>query len=403
MIALEPSAVYNYEFDKIWFCASIFVVLHNKNLAIYKYPNIKLRQLKASKDIESVKITNKIQLLYKNNKTFYPEDIIFEVPVVKNNNFRFKSKKIYYKNKPVFCVNGEYNVVINEDELKAYQYTLENNLYVIKEFDLYVIVNGFIFDRSFFVRSKLKYDQNFIFGSNRKDFCICIDDLLVLNLVKKKCMSFRIANLEMSCKNILLAGQNSLITVLDMNLNVLVMCSTINYFYNKYIGFVCVTNDSINKKVLDNIIVSGTTEQINAKIDATQCQNNDLVQNESINIMCSGSKMYKIQNINLLHRSEDAKLYFSIKDNNLACYKLKDSNFSVMKNESNVKSKPKIKIFDLELQQLQNIDDVEFCDVYLDRILIITKHHIVLILNDYTGVSDHSLQAATPGQRWIDG
>ncbi|KAM0675819.1 hypothetical protein GVAV_000594 [Gurleya vavrai] len=371
---IEPTAKYAFDFTKIWFSHSVFVVQKDNLLSIIKYPNIIQKTIKICKNIEIVKITNKVQLLYKKENLLCLEEIDFVVPQILNKNFRHKNDHIFYKDDKIFCLEGEYNIIIDENKLKAFKYYLNGDKYIIEEYDLFFYRKGLRFDRFFFEKHELKYDCEFVIESNGKDFFICLYDIVTINLrCKRKIINDK--NFVINKTNILNIKNDGLIEVYDLHLNLVLKSFSKLYFYSLYDGFV-LCND-LNEELIDDYYEIDIN---NIKNDAKKSDQSSSKNKKTQNYTFIKEKNVKNFEIDFKELMLDKKYHFAIFNNKFQFFELKNNNFELKDQVNDTKNN--FNILDYEFISIRKIHNIKFVDFYKNIILFYSNNSIILKYNN---------------------
>ncbi|EJW01371.1 hypothetical protein EDEG_03999 [Edhazardia aedis USNM 41457] len=262
----SPASEYHFFCEKIWFFNKIFVCEYNDHIKIMKYPNEIYKNYKTKRKIESVKFSKKLKIIFKEDVSHHIEE--FDI----DEDFNYKSNRFIHENDQIFFVNdnsrvsiltlsGTYNVIING--LKAYRYILKLENYILEEYDLYFVIKKFIFDNAFFIKYNFEYKDYYLFESNGKDFAICAENLITVNMLNKKELSGNIYKVVMTRHYILafltlkkeknndnkkLKIKHRKATILDINLNILFETEVdehFKFFVNKESGFLITTKTNI--------------------------------------------------------------------------------------------------------------------------------------------------------------
>ncbi|KAM0688277.1 hypothetical protein COBT_000471 [Conglomerata obtusa] len=402
----KPKGLYFYKFNKIWFSKTIFITLYKKQLTIYQYPNIKLKSYKTNKEIETIKISTKIQLIFHKNNILCFEDLIFNFTSKENKNFSHKDNFILYKGVPQYYLECEHNIAINEEVLKAYRYKLVDLEYRIEEFDLFVNKNGFIFDSFFFMKHGLEYDMNFVLESNGRDFLILIDGLLTVNLRFKRQVELTYYKIIMNDDNVMLVAMKNgsyYVEIFDLQLNMVYNGTINNFLYNHHQGIILVEKNNgvprdndfktLKEKMNDqNSTCFTTIDQFNTNnIDKTNIKSTLNNTDESIytlthinssNCICIDVKQFN----DYLNVDFNIDYFFSKANNKYKIWKKQRDTLENIHSENSFSTKKnKIeKILDYELLILYKFENILYFDIFEDNIIFITRDYIYLNFMDIT-------------------
>lgn len=364
---LKIKSKFIFNVERIWFEDSVFVTYDKNIITVFDYPNNKIHCSKVSGILETIQITQNVKLIFQDHSTKIIEDLEIK-RINENNKFKLLNDHIYFCDKKLFFIEGTYNIRIIERNLKLYRYFLSEDHYIVEEYDLFFIINSFVFNREFFCINKITYSSNYKFGSNGRDFVVCSDRALILNMNKSVEMEHRINDAKITDKNIIVSTIQSgqtLISIFDMDLNTLYNGINIRYFLNTHHGII--------------------------------------LKNKECVIHISGTEMNKFKNYGGIDKIFDKnglnnkKISFTECNNEIHAYvydtfsikKIKpygDTNYS-----QNGKYLGDVLSYKLFYETI-NIPETSFSDFFLDTILIITKSCIILGKNNVYCNTGHSLK-----------
>lgn len=347
-----PDEIYVYKCDRIWFSNNVFVVATQDKCAVYTYPNNLLSRYNNKNELEDVIIKNKIQLIFKCTNGREIKSI--EYVRHKRSNFNFKDDFVYHKNMRLFSLSATFNIAF--DGLYLYRYKIENEDYVLERYPLYIPINGYVFDRFFFERYNLEF-QDIQLTSNGKNFAVWLGRLLTVDMAVKRTFEYEIIDIRMT-KQIILCK-------LQTNEGIR------HHFLNSQLEDVFTTQSLVCYESLWH----GFVIQFEGKYFHVTGNNADKIS-------------YNFNKIEAMMACKPTNVTFSIFKDDFVFYTWNATEITIASNKGCRKigssTKECDRLFDTSIHKQDiSLFGIICLSAYEDRIFVVTQEKILLIGNDY--------------------
>lgn len=365
---LKISGRYLFRVERIWFDDFVFTTMNNGELMVYEYPNNQIYKTKITKNIESIRIDTEIKIIYTDRTHKVIQNLCLENIVGNNNNaeknklvknhnrFQLINDHIYFNKTLMFIMEGTYNIRIVEDRLKLYRYSLHQDYYEIEEYDLFFIINSFLFDSKFFMLTKIDYSVNYLFSSNKNDFVVCSDKTITINMMKCREMPDTIEKVDMSEDNIVITTKKANIPMI--------------YIFNIHL-----------EPVYNGINI----------VYYVNCHHGILIKDKNVVLQVNGSLVTKTDHISSIIRNDPftniavkkTKIHFSIYNNDIIFYFSDNFHLKAIFKEreivytQNGEHLGQIQENDLYSSNIK-IANVDHFDCYLNRFVAINSFYIII-------------------------